>query len=501
MKRILVIFLLSVSSFAKLQAADGDSIWANNFIHDIYFTFSQTGYWDTLLANHTADVYTRVDMVFDGRSLPSCGIKFKGNSSFNNPSNKKPFKVDLNEYVPGQDYDGIKKFVLNNGFKDASLLREKLALDFMNAHNITAPRCNYARVYLNGTYWGLYTILEDINSKFLKQHYPDNDGNLFKGDPSGDLKYYGAADSNYYTHYELHTNEVQNDWSDLVHLSDIINNTPTSAFYDSLETVLDTWSFIYYMAATNMFANLDSYIGSGHNYYIYDDSTYFRFRWIAWDVNESFGNFQMSFNASTIQTMNYDYVSSATSRPLATKMLADPTYHAMYISAFCNLMPYFNNTVLDPVIDSLANVIRSSVYSDNLKFSTNQQFEDNINMTVNNSPGIKSFISARAASLSSQLASYGCWLNVNEQAATANPVSLFPNPAQHSVTITVSPGNTDNPVLALYDVTGKEITSAVFLRNGENEFSLETGELASGVYFVNMTSGNNFFTSKLIVVH
>lgn len=54
----------------------------------------------------------------------------KGNSSFNNPSTKKPFKVDLNEYVSGQDYDGIKKFNLNNGFKDPTMLSEKLTLDF-----------------------------------------------------------------------------------------------------------------------------------------------------------------------------------------------------------------------------------------------------------------------------------------------------------------------------------------------------------------------------------
>jgi hypothetical protein len=340
--------------------------------------------------------------------------------------------------------------------------------------------------------------VEDIDSKFLKQHYPDNDGNLFKGDPSGDLKYYGATDASYYSHYELHTNETENNWSDLVHLSDVINNTSASAFYDSLENVLDTWSFIYYMAATNIFANLDSYIGSGHNYYIYDDSTYLRFRWIAWDVNESFGNFQMSFNSSTIQTMNYDYVSSTTTRPLATKMLADPTYHAMYISAFCNLMPYFNNTVLDPVIDSLANVIRTSVYSDNLKSSTNQQFEDNITMTVNNSPGIKSFISARVTSLNSQLASYGCWLNVEEQATATNSFTLFPNPAQNSVTITTAE-NADDAMLSLRDVTGKEIGGTVFTRNGENQFLLSTGGLADGVYFVTLSSGNKLFTSKLVV--
>lgn len=500
MKRSLFLISFSLISLFS-RAADGDSIWANNFIHDIYFNFSQVNYWDTLLANHTLDADTRVDMVFDGRSLPSCGIKFKGNSSFNNPSNKKPFKVDLNEFVSGQDYDGIKKFNLNNGFKDPSMLREKLALDFMNAHNVTAPRCNYARVYLNGVYWGLYTIVEDIDSKFLKQHYPDNDGNLFKGDPQGDLKWYGASASSYYSRYELQNNTTQNDWSDLVHAIDIINNTPASAFYDSLETVLDSWSYLNYMATVNMFSNLDSYIGSGHNYYIFDDSTYFRFRWIAWDVNESFGNFMMSFNTTTIQTMPYDFVNTPTaSRPLAAKMLADPTYRSMYLTCFCNLMPYFNNTMMDAKIDSLANVIRSSVYSDNLKSYTNQQFEDNITMTVNMTPGIKSFISARSASLVSQLSFTGCWLGAPE-AVPAPTLSIFPNPARHSATLVVPPA-TDPARLKVTDLNGNEVQNLSFIPISATTLQLSTTEMANGVYFVSLiTDGNAPLTSKLVVLH
>ncbi|MBK7910818.1 MAG: CotH kinase family protein [Bacteroidetes bacterium] len=31
-------------------------------------------------------------------------------------------------------------------------------LDFLVSHDIAAPRCSYARVFVNGTYWGLYTF-------------------------------------------------------------------------------------------------------------------------------------------------------------------------------------------------------------------------------------------------------------------------------------------------------------------------------------------------------
>ncbi|MBK7910817.1 MAG: CotH kinase family protein [Bacteroidetes bacterium] len=74
----------------------------------------------------------------------------------------------------------------------------------------------------------------------------------------------------YYNRCELDNNETANDWSDLIRLIDKINNSGT-AFHDSLAEVLNTWPFFRHWAADNLFANLDSYIGSGHNYFIYHE--------------------------------------------------------------------------------------------------------------------------------------------------------------------------------------------------------------------------------------
>ncbi|HET6991905.1 MAG TPA: CotH kinase family protein [Bacteroidia bacterium] len=503
MKRFFLLGFISITSLINLRAASGDSIWAVNFIHDIYLNFTQNDFYDSLINTHTTDTYMKCDMIFDGRTLPSVGAKFKGNSSFNNPSIKKSMKLDLNYYISGQNIDKIKKINLNNGFKDPSFLREKLALDFMNAHGVAAPRCTYARVYLNNTYWGLYTLVEDVDSKFLKQHYPDNNGNLYKGDPAGDLKWYGSAASSYYSHYELSSSSTVIDWSDLVHFLDIANNTSSTVYYDSLETVLDSWSFLYYLAAQNIFVNLDSYAGSGHNYYTFDDSTYFHFHWIAWDVNESFGNFQMNMNLSQLENLNYDYLSQPANRPLAEKMLADATYHQMYISAFCNMMPDFTNAKLDPKIDSLANLIRADVYADPNKFFTNQQFEDNITMNVGNTAGIKSFITARATSLSSQLQPYGCWTGVTENNPAPETFAIFPNPSSSSAAITIpSAWNMADCELRVFDATGKDISTENLISSSNNSYVLSTVTMANGIYFVTLTnSAGERMESRLSVMH
>ncbi|HTL82452.1 MAG TPA: CotH kinase family protein [Bacteroidia bacterium] len=508
MKRFFLLAALAFTISGKIKATAGDSIWAVPFIHDIYLNYSQTDFYDSLVNTHVTDTYIQTTMIFDGRTM-IIGSKFKGNSSYNNPSQKKSFKLDLNMYVPGQDYDGIKKLNLNNGFKDPTMMREKLMLDFCNAHNIPAPRCTYARVYLNNVFWGLYTLVEEVNSKFLRQQYPDDNGALFKGDPSGDLKYYGSSYTNYTSHYELQSDDTLYDWSKLVHLIDIGNNTPAANYYDSLETVLNSWSFLDYLAVCNIFVDLDSYIGSGHNYFLYEDSTYDKFHMIAWDVNEGFGNFNLGMTISQLQNLNYDYLNQPANKPLAQKILADPTYHANYVGIFCVYMADFNNAYMDPKIDSLANMIRNDVYADTASMYTPQNFEDNIvqDIQIIGGPGggwicgLKPFITARNASLSSQLQPYGCWLGVNEQ-TVSNSLAVFPNPASDIANIQLpSAWNISDCALTLIDMTGKEIAVGN-LTVADHSVSFSTASISNGLYFVNVKDRNgNSASVKFSVSH
>ena len=39
----------------------------------------------------------------------------------------------------------------------------------------------HARVQLNGRDLGLYVVIEGMNKRFLKQHFPSANGNLYEG--------------------------------------------------------------------------------------------------------------------------------------------------------------------------------------------------------------------------------------------------------------------------------------------------------------------------------
>ena len=484
MKKLFLFLTAICCCFLQTFSQEGDSTFFSSQIHKIDINFSQIGYWDSLVANKPLDKMMVGQVVINGVTYDSCGVQFKGNSSYNAPGNKKPFKIDFNEYLSGQNFDGLKTINLNNCMKDPTLMREKIMLDFCRENQIPAPRSTYAKLYLNGQYWGLYSLVEQMDKTALDRLFNENEGNLFKGDPNGTLQWYGTADSSYQSKYELKTNKTANDFSDLIHLIDVLNNTPSASFYDSLEKVLETESVIKAWAADIIFSNLDSYRGSGHNYYIYHDTIIDKFRWIIWDVNEVFGNFNMGMTVQQLESLSLFYIPNpVNSRPLTNKMNQNSTYKSEYINTVCDMLSNsFTSQKLNAKIDSLYNKIKPDVYADTKKPYTNQNFEDNINMTVmNNIPGLKSFITNRRSSLISQLAANGCFVGEEELAESSRSLQVYPNPNSGKFNLKISGfENLKMEKLKIYNVLGEEVYSKQLTTSNEQ---LSTN-LPSGIYFL-----------------
>ena len=202
MKLLIIIFILILFHVETLFCqVPGSSIFSYEGIHDIRLTFTQLNYWDSLLfykeEGDPTGIYTYMPATvdFDGQIIDSTGVRLKGNSSYWAPGKKKSIKLKFNEFVSGQKLDGLKKVNLNNNFNDPTLMREKLFLDVLQKSNVHAPRCAYARVYINNVYWGLYTMVDHVDKVFLLSHFNDKSGNLYKGDtksstPCADLSYH-----------------------------------------------------------------------------------------------------------------------------------------------------------------------------------------------------------------------------------------------------------------------------------------------------------------------
>lgn len=157
---------------------------------------------------------------------------------------------------------------------------------------------------------------------------------------------------------------------------------------------------LWYFALSNAFVNLDSYIFSSHNYYIYNDPGTGVFNMIPWDVNESFGVFppnNLPFKKEEFPPID---LKAPNKTPLMKKMLANPDYIRIYYAHYRTILQEFiNPDTLNSIINKLKPVIIDYVTKDPKKLYSLDNFNTNINSDVfvqgRNVPGLMSFVTKR----------------------------------------------------------------------------------------------------------
>ncbi|MCP4120309.1 MAG: T9SS type A sorting domain-containing protein [Bacteroidetes bacterium] len=289
---------LSTVLCVQAVAQKGTELFDDSYVHEIRINFFETQFWDTLKQRYKEDVefsgsdilYLEADMLIDNQSLDSVGVRLKGKSSYYYaPTDKKPFKIDLNEFVKGQKFDGMKKINLHNGMGDPGMQRDFLCYKILRESGVNAPRVSYTKLYLNDTYWGLYAIVEQVDKTFLKNNFADGNGNLFKNLRWSNLNWLGSDPTAYQETYELKTNEEGNDWTDFIEFIDVVNNSTDEEFPSAIEEVFDVDRFLHVLAVDVMTNNWDSYIDNERNWYLYHEPESGKFQWIPWDYNLAMG--------------------------------------------------------------------------------------------------------------------------------------------------------------------------------------------------------------------
>ena len=143
--------------------------------------------WDDMLQNATAEEYYQCDVEIGGTIFYRVGIRPKGNTSLSaiasDPTTDRySFKLEFGHYVEGQTCFGLDKLVLNNNYADATNMKEALIYDMYQYLDADASLYNYAKISVNGEYWGVYLALEAVEDSFLLRNYGAQNGALYKPD-------------------------------------------------------------------------------------------------------------------------------------------------------------------------------------------------------------------------------------------------------------------------------------------------------------------------------
>lgn len=139
--------------------------------------------WQEMLSNAQSKPYISVDMNINGETFENVGIKPKGNSSLtqvvSSDSDRYSFKIKFDKYNKEQTCYGLDKLTLNSNYSDNTLMKEYISYDMMREIGVECPLVSYAKITVNGEYWGLYLALEAYDHSFLERNYGTTDGNLY----------------------------------------------------------------------------------------------------------------------------------------------------------------------------------------------------------------------------------------------------------------------------------------------------------------------------------
>ncbi len=227
------------------------------------------------------DVYVQATLSYDGRDYGPVGVKTKGMQSWEPIDHKPSLRVNIDEFVPGAAFFGLKDLTLNNMHSDYSMMHERLAYWVARQAGVPASRANHALVTVNGQLYGLYANVETIKKHILTRAFGNNTGSLFE-----------ATDVDFEAPYIPIFRLVAgpDDRTLLSGLAGALTAGDADQAMASAAGFADVDQFTRFWAMCAVVGQLDSFPYSvpGDDYFTYANPATGRLAFMPWGIDESF---------------------------------------------------------------------------------------------------------------------------------------------------------------------------------------------------------------------
>jgi hypothetical protein len=201
--------------------------------------------------------------------------------------------------------------------------------------------------------FGSYVHLEELNTDFAENHFPlDADGNVYRGSrPGGDLTYRGTDPQNYINAgYSKQSNVSENDWSDLINLTFVLNNSPDSEYAAAVRRVVNVEEWVNYFAMMIMVGYNETSIGSNgdpDDFSMYRGANDARFLLLPHDHDTDFGQGDNPMPTSSP-------LFRATANPVVNRFLRHPEFAPLYYAALKRMAETtFSAGQIGPMFDQM----------------------------------------------------------------------------------------------------------------------------------------------------
>ncbi len=236
---------------------------------------------------------------FQGRFIVQEDVEIRARGTGSASSVKPGLRVDFNRFETTAEFlppNGLAALVMRNNTQDASMMHERVSMAFFRRLGVPASREAHTLLYINDQYAGLYTIVEEVDKRFLRTNFGEDDGYLYKykfqpGDQSYYFTYKGSSPDLYFPiPFDPKTHENNNVPGPTMDMIRVINQSSDASFQSDVSQYLDLRLFLAHVAGEVFVAETDGFLGEfgTNNFYIYRLVGKNLHRFIMWDKSEAF---------------------------------------------------------------------------------------------------------------------------------------------------------------------------------------------------------------------
>ena len=355
--------------------------------------------WQKIVKKASDKTYYECAATINGERFDNVAIRTKGASSLDDvqlmKSDRYSFTLKLNKYNKGQDYHGLTKLMLNNNIWDATQMKDAIVYDMSRYIGLPAPLTNYARISLNGKFFGCYLLVEPVDKNFCRRNWPDEVSNIYK--PYHNLAYTGENMKDYDEIADYA--KVKGGEASMQRIVEALKSVDEEK---DIDKHVDIESVMKYMALQTIVVNFDCMTGlNEQNYYLREADGKISF--IPWDYNLAWGGYPedeemegedmlgqseelrlptnagMRSEEETCKIVNFPidtpFLADVSKRTFFMKLLANETYKARYyyyLNVLCN--EYIKGGEFAKTLSTIENEVGEIAGTEANAFYTNEQF-------------------------------------------------------------------------------------------------------------------------------
>jgi len=222
------------------------------------------------------------------KSFDNVKFEISGSSSLFNY--KSSFRIGIKE---SENLYGVNDILLKSDIVDGSMLTTKLVSDLRLKNDMEVPQANYAELFINGQYMGLYVMTESFKKHWAMNKYGlEEVNNLYKCD-NGKLTYVDG--------YNGCTNE--NEKADKLEWETFLKTLDAAKTEKDIETIFDIEGYLKNAAFDYLNGSIDHYTaGAYHNFYMFKASETAKWQYIPYDFDNDLYAFNYENNSLTCNT-------------------------------------------------------------------------------------------------------------------------------------------------------------------------------------------------------